>query len=190
MFISRSSILFLLALSGVTSANSLIDVSSYSSLVSDNRSFRVGEPVVIMVMESASAKSTAGTGTVSSLDFSANSFDNAVSNGVGLGVSGQREGNGQTVRQGQASTRLSATITEILPNNMIRISGEHSLLINDENQKILVSGIARMNDISKDNSIMSHRLSNALIEIQGVGVVGSAQKQNVISRVLGWLGLL
>lgn len=182
--------MLLLMLPYFVHSNTLIDTDNYHSLTSDRRAFRIGEPIVILVVESTSAKSVAGTGVTNSIGLEASSFDNVISNGIGLGVSGHDEGNGQTVRQGTATTRLSAVITEILPHGMLRISGEHNLVINDENQMIVVSGIARMEDISKDNTLISNRLANASIEIQGVGVVGSAQRRGIVGRIMTWLGIL
>ncbi len=180
----------LLLISSYALSNSLIDTENYQSLVSDKRSLQVGQPIVILVVESTSAQSTAGTDVSNTTNFKANSFDNIKQNGLGIGTSGQDEGSGKTVRNGTATTRLSAVITEILPNGMIRITGEHNLLINDENQKILISGLAKVDDISKENTLVSNRIANAYIEIQGVGVINNAQRQGIIARVMSWLGLL
>jgi flagellar L-ring protein precursor FlgH len=190
MWLLRFSAAFLLLASWPAYTNSLIDIDHYYGLTSDHRAFRVGEPVVILVVESASAKSTAGTGVTKLLELEASSFDNVLGNSVGLGIAGHSEGNGQTVRQGTATTRLSAVITEILPHGMVRLSGEHNLVVNNENQRILVTGIARIDDISRDNTLISNRLANAFIEIQGVGVVNSAQRQGIIARVMTWLGII
>ena len=43
-------------------AESIIDVENYQGLTSDKRSFRVGEPLVILVVEATVAESSAGTG--------------------------------------------------------------------------------------------------------------------------------
>src|SRR5690606_32309413 len=160
------------------------------SLTSDRRSLLVGQPIVILVVESTSAQSTAGTDVSTALNFQVNSFDNVAHNSLGIGASGRDEGSGRTVRNGTATTRLSAVITETLLNGMVRIAGEHNLLINDENQKINISGIAKTDDISKDNILVSNRIANAFIEIQGVGVINNAQRQGIIARVMSWLGLL
>lgn len=180
----------LLLLSLPTLSNSLIDPGTYQSLTSDTRSLQVGRPIVILVVESTNAQSVAGTGISNSINFEANSFDNTRNNGIGVGASGQNEGNGKTVRNGTATTRLSAMITETLPNGVLRISGEQNLLINDENQKILISGLVRIEDITKDNTLLSSRIANAQIEIQGKGVINNAQSQGIITKVMAWLGLL
>lgn len=180
----------LLLFSLPTLSNSLIDPETYQSLTSDTRSLQVGRPIVILVVESTNAQSVAGTGISNSINFEANSFDNTRTNGIGVGASGQNEGNGKTVRNGTATTRLSAMITETLPNGVLRISGEQNLLINDENQKILISGLVRVEDITKDNTLLSSRIANAKIEIQGKGVINNAQSQGIITKVMAWLGLI
>ncbi len=190
MYWLKYSLMLALVLPCTAFPQRLIDTENYQSLTSDSRSLLVGQPIVILVVESTSAQSTAGTDVSNSLNFQANSFDNVTRNSLGIGASGQDEGNGRTVRNGTATTRLSAVITETLPNGMVRIAGEHNLLINDENQKIIISGIAKIDDISKDNILISNRIANAFIEIQGVGVINNAQRQGIIARVMSWLGLL
>ena len=183
-------ILLGLLLVGQVQANSVIDPNNYQALASDNRSFRVGDPLVILVLESTSAKSSAGTGTTQGVGLGLSASDSNDEVSVGLGLKGNSDGNGQTVREGVATTTLSAIITEVLPNGLIRIKGEHNMLINDENQKVLISGIARVVDIDKGNTLISNRIANAEIEIHGKGKVNDAQKSGMITRFLRWLGLV
>ncbi len=171
-------------------ANSLIDTNSYQGIAVDRRSYKVGEPIVILVIESTSAESSAGTGTGKSVDLGISAFDSVNVDNIGFGYSGNKEGNGQTVRRGTATTTLSAVITEVLPNGMFKLKGEHNLVVNEENQKILINGYARLIDISKDNTLLSNRIANANIEIQGTGNVSRAQKDGLITKVFKWLGLL
>ncbi len=166
-----------------------LDIDNYQALTSDRRSFRVGEPVVILVVEATTAESSAGTGVSKSIDIDASAFDNVKSAGVGLDISGSDDSAGQTVRRGRATTQLSAMITEVLPNNMYRITGKQHLVVNGEKQKITLSGLVRRDDISKNNTLMSNRIAEAQIEIDGVGDVSDAQNTGLIYKVFQWLGI-
>ncbi len=188
---SRINLLFLALLFVRSIADaSVIDVDNYQSLTSDKRAYRVGEPLVILVVESTKAESKAATGVAKQVDVSASATDSHTDKAVGMAINGRGEGSGQTIRQGKATTQLSATISEIVGDNLYRISGEQLLVVNGENQRVMLSGLIRAEDISKTNTIMSHRIADAEIEIHGNGAVSDAQKQNIIFRVFTWLGIL
>lgn len=171
-------------------ADSLIDVNNYRPLSADRKAFRVGEPIVVVVVESTTAESSAGTGSRSNVSIQGRAFDGAGSHEAGVGLSGQGDGAGQTTRKGRAFSQLSTRIVETQLNGLFRISGEQNLIINGEHQKIILSGIIRSEDISRDNSILSHRIADAQIEISGDGDVSEAQRQSIIYRVLQWLQIL
>lgn len=171
-------------------ADSLIDVNNYRALTSDRRAFRVGEPLVIAVIESTTAESTAGTGSKSNVAVQASAYDNIAEQKAGLGLTGQADGAGQTSRKGRAFTQLSARIVEILPSGIFRIEGEQNLVINGENQKVKISGVVRAEDVSKDNTILSNRIADAQIEILGDGDVSDAQRRSIIFKVLQWLRII
>lgn len=182
----------LISVTGIPFAysDSLIDTSNYRALTSDRRAYRIGEPLVVLVVESTSAESAAGTGARADTAIELQSSDNIKQNEVGIGLGGHSDGSGQTTRRGRAFTQLSTRITEILPNGLFRIAGEQNLVVNGENQKVVLSGVVRAEDISKDNTLLSNRIAEASIEIAGDGVIDDAQRQNIIYRVLSWLGLI
>ncbi len=163
---------------------------SYRALTSDMRSSRLGEPVIILVAEATVAESSAGTEFGKGVSLRASSNDNGAERGFGVGLSGQDKGAGQTIRRGRAVTQISATITEILASDMLRIEGKKVLNINGEDQVITVAGVIRRSDIDSDNSIESSRISDAAIDIHGEGELSEAQRKSIIFRVLRWLRIL
>jgi len=171
-------------------ANSLIDVNNYRALSADRKAFRVGEPIVVVVVESTTAESSAGTGSRSNVSVQAKAFDGAGTHEAGVGIGGQGDGSGQTTRKGRAFSQLSTRIVEVQANGLFRISGEQNLIVNGERQKIILSGVIRAEDISRENSILSHRIADAQIEISGDGDVSEAQRQSIIYRVLQWLQII
>lgn len=185
-----ASVLLLLPMHSTFSAESRIDVNNYRALTSDRRAYRVGEPVVVLVVESTSAESAAGTGARSDTGITGQMYDSVSDHEAGLGIGGHSDGAGQTTRRGRAFTQLSTRIEETLPNGLLRIAGEQNLVVNGENQRIVIRGIVRAEDINKDNTLLSNRIADASIEIAGDGVIDDAQRQNIIYRVLSWLGLV
>jgi flagellar L-ring protein FlgH len=48
----------------------------------------------------------------------------------------------------------------------------------------------RPQDIGTDNTVLSTRLSQARIEMTGQGLLAEKQKPGILTRFLGWLGIL
>lgn len=171
-------------------AESLINVDSYRGLASDHRAYRIGEPIVVLVIESTTAESTANTGAENNISVAGSYEDNAGPNKAALGIGGKNNGSGQTSRQGLAFTQLSTRITEVVDVGLYRIKGEHNLIVNGENQRIVISGLIRSEDLSKDNTIQSNRIAEARIEIIGDGDVSDSQKQSIIYKIFKWLRII
>lgn len=174
----------------MAAADVSIDVNNYRALTSDRRAYRIGEPLVVLVVESTTAESAAGTGARSDTSIAAQASDTVNQHEASLGIGGRSDGAGQTTRRGRAFTQLSTRIVEVLPHGLLRISGEQNLVVNGENQRVVINGVVRAEDINKDNTLLSNRIADASIEIAGDGVIDDAQRQNIIYRVLSWLGLV
>lgn len=186
-------LLLVLGLAGLAGAGdvSLINPDSYRGLTSDRHAYHVGDILTVLVVESTSAESAAGTGANSNTSFSA--FSGGGQTGtdtVSAGVRGDTAGNGQTSRRGLVRANVSVRITEMLPDGVFRVAGQQALTVNDERQVIRIAGLVRSDDISYENAVFSYRLADAVIDIKGDGVVADAQKQNVFYRFFKWLRIL
>lgn len=179
--------LMLPALSG---AQSLINPDGYRSLTGDRRGYHVGDSLTVLVVESTSAQSAAGTGADSSTDISARTALDSRTHQAGLGLRGDTSAVGQTNRSGQIRTNVSVRIIEQLPEGLLRVSGEQRVTVNDEKQQVRITGLVRPDDIAYNNTVLSYRLADAQIDIVGDGVVTDAQKQNIVFRALKWLRIL
>lgn len=171
-------------------SGSLIDADHYRSVVADRRAYRVGDTLTVLVQENAQAESAAATNL---------SDNNGVSLGVqgpgqtrnfGVKAGGTDDGTGKTTRQGQLQAELSVRVVSIEANNMLRIQGEQTIIINGESQRIVVNGLVRTEDIAPDDTIISSRLSDARIEFTGDGVITEAQKRGIFYKFFHWLGLI
>jgi flagellar L-ring protein precursor FlgH len=169
---------------------SLIDSNDYRSLTGDRRGHHVGETLTVLVVESTTAESSAGTGADSQTSISARANTDSHSYQAGLGLQGDTNGIGQTTRRGQVRANVSVRIIEELPEGLLRVSGEQTVTVNDEQQQIRISGLVRPDDISYDNTVLSFRLADAQIDIIGDGVVTDAQKQNIIFKFFKWLRIV
>jgi flagellar L-ring protein precursor FlgH len=168
---------------------SMIDVEAYHPLVSDRRAYQLGDPLVVLVDESTSAESSAGTDSMNDSGLRGQLAHGTSTHSAGLNLAGHDQEGGQTSRKGRASTQMSVNVTQVLPHGLLRVGGEHDLTINGEHQRVSVSGLVRADDIGKDNTVSSSRISEAHVVIVGSGDVDRARRPGLLARVRHWFGL-
>jgi flagellar L-ring protein precursor FlgH len=169
---------------------SLIDPNQFRGLAADHRAYRVGDIVMINVLEVTRAKSQAATEAGSDLDLNVGLASPSTNYSASLGFGGGNASGAQTTRVGELRTQMSAQVVGVEPNGALRISGEQSLIVNGERQKIRLSGLVRREDIGADNAVWSNRIAGADIELVGAGVVSESTRQSILYRVFKWLRLL
>jgi flagellar L-ring protein precursor FlgH len=165
-------------------------------LAMDFRATRVGDVVTVIVSEqaSATAQGTTASKRTSSAKASVNSLfgprpTGALTNLADLSGQQQLDGQGSTSRQSTLSTTLSARVIKVLPGGNLILEGTKAIAINSESQLVSIRGIVRPIDIGPDNSILSNRVSDLEVRINGKGVVNDAiHRPNMLYRLL--LGIL
>jgi flagellar L-ring protein FlgH len=177
-------IIVLMSLFAASVSAQQVDLDKYQPLVSDAKPYSVGEPIVVLVVETTTAEASAGTG----VERNTSNDTQAVS--AALGIDSNSDGAGKTSRKGKVATQLSASIIEVLAHGMLKIKGSQDITINGEKQTVIVSGLIRVKDISKNNSVFSYQISDAVLEISGDGDLNRAQRQNIFYRFFTWIGLL
>ncbi len=163
----------------------------------DMRASQVDDLLTIRVAEQASAVTTGTTKTQRS-----SSSKNSVAALAGItkatgplanlaNISGdtQLDGQGTTSRVTTLSTTLTAHVVHVLQNGALVVEASKDIQINSERQTISVRGVVRPADIDATNSIISDRLGDLEVRVNGKGVVGDAIKRPfILYRLL--LGLM
>lgn len=183
-------ILSVLLASHAMAQTSLINTDNYQALTSDRRAVNVGDLLTILVAESTSAKSSVGTNAKNKTNLSFSASTLTAKAGAGLGLEGGASGEGNTSRQGQLKTVISAQVKEKLPNGYLKVEGSQEVIINNDKQLIQISGFIRPDDISYDNTVYSYRLADAKIQINGKGVANDSQKLSIFYKLFHWLRII
>jgi flagellar L-ring protein precursor FlgH len=99
------------------------------------------------------------------------------------------DGQGETSRESDVRTTVTARVVEVLAGGSLRIEGSKRIRINSESQTVVVRGIIRTPDIGPGNRVLSERIAELAVEIDGKGVVNDAiRRPNFLYRLL--LGIL
>lgn len=169
------------------------------SLLGDRRAMKLGDilTVVIEIDESAqidnsTTRSRSGSESLGISDLfgipqrinensePGVSLDSAVS----LDSSSQSNGDGSVSRSEQLTLRVAATVTEVLPNGVLRIDGAQEVRVNYELRELLVSGYVRPEDISRLNEITYDKIAAARISYGGRGQISDMQQPRYGQQVL------
>jgi flagellar L-ring protein precursor FlgH len=172
------------------SAESLFSESTYRPLVSDNKAHRLGDVLTVLVVENATAASSADTGGQRKQGLG---FDYTDTLHQSRSINGQLnnnfDGRGVTERSGRLLAQISVSVVGVLPNGELQVAGEQLLEINRESQRIKLEGRVRPQDVSDANTVASTRIADARISYVGDGDVSLRARPSWWHNLLTWIGL-
>ncbi len=169
--------------------------SESSSPYSTEKAYKIGDIINVIILESSSAQKKAETST-DVRDTLGTKFTHTISqlapiigtNNQAAGeVSNTYKGKGATSRTSRVQARVAAWVTDVLPNGNVSIKGKHKVTVNNEIQKITITGVVRPKDISGANAIYSYQVANAQLEVKGTGMVAEAESPGWFTRLFNWL---
>ena len=189
--------------SGANNPGSLFAASDGDTLFSDARARRVGDIVVVKLVENTKAQNKAETTadkdsnnnyTVGAL-FGASKVGFIPGVGIGpqatigqpvlnSGSASDLTGTGKTKRENYVTTSMAARVIRVLPGGMLQIEGAREIRVNEETEYMVVRGLIRAKDVDADNSVLSTQIADASIEYYGKGVLSDKQKPGWFTRLM------
>jgi len=190
---------------------SLFNETEVDQLFADGRARRVGDLVVVKIVEQTKADTKANTTAKK---------DNTNNYGIG-GFFGQNEvafvpivganlpgvksaktdpnyrtlaldtrsnsnlnATGETKRENYVTTSMAARVTRVLPGGLLQIEGARETRVNEETEYMVLTGMIRSKDVAADNSILSTQIADASISYHGKGVLGDKQRAGWFTRLM------
>ncbi len=164
----------------------------------DRRASRIGDIVIVQIVEQHSGSKTANTKSdrSSSLGASASGgffdltdlfgdFRNLFN--ADVSSSNEFEGDGSTSREDSLTGTIAAQVVEVFPNGDLRIQGKRQVKVNSETQTMRIKGIVRRIDLDTQNTVLSSAVANADISYTGLGAVDDVQTPGWAVRVFNWI---
>ncbi|MDI1352718.1 MAG: flagellar basal body L-ring protein FlgH [bacterium] len=181
--------LFLMSSCSGWSVN-LFNEEGYHSLIADHKASLPGDILTVIVLETSNAQTSADLSSGKELKTAIEAGYNKKNHEVEFGLKGKGKAAAKTGRNGKIKASLTVRIKELFPNNTYLVEGLQMITINGEQQRILLSGIVRPEDISPQNTILSTRLADAHISYSGNGSVSDSQNRNYFYKILSFVGLV
>lgn len=85
-------------------------------------------------------------------------------------------GGGTTNRSETVNMTMAAIVTQVLPNGNLMIRGRQEVRVNFEMRELIITGLIRPQDISRDNSIQHTQIAEARVIYGGKGQLTDAQQ--------------
>lgn len=99
------------------------------------------------------------------------------------------EGKGDVKRQDTLTARIQAEVIDVLPNGNLRLEATHTVVTNEEETHITLTGICRSKDVGIDNKVMSDNLAQLEIRKTHKGIARDANKRGLLSGLIDWLAI-
>ena len=187
----------------VNNPGSIFAASEADTLFEDSRARRVGDIVVVKLVENTKAQNKAETSSnkKSSNNYQVADMFNRGHAGfipfmpigpqpsVGLPIldtdsASGINSTGKTKRENYVTTSLATRVLRVLPGGLMEIEGAREIRVNEETEYMVVRGMIRSKDVSADNSVLSTQIADASIEYYGKGVLADKQKPGWFSRLM------
>jgi flagellar L-ring protein precursor FlgH len=154
-----------------SSSGAIFQAASYRPLFEDRRARHVGDLLTIVINEKTSAGKT-GTDTASksgSASFSVGKLlglNTAVTGRLGVDAKGANkfEDKDASSSSNNFTGTLSVTVTEVLANGYLAVSGEKQVAFDKGNEYIRFSGVVNPDTILNGNQVASTQVADARLE--------------------------
>ncbi len=103
---------------------------------------------------------------------------------IDLSTARDFKGEGDYERKDRFTARISAKVLEVKPNGTLVLEARKSIARDSEVSVLVLSGYAREEDITQQNTILSSQLADLKIDLQNEGDIKEASEKGLITRVL------
>ena len=167
-------------------SGSIYQVSRNYNFYGDTVALNVGDVLTVTLQESTQASKNADTRIIKDNEIKLPEPNILGKSNFGIGTSLNNERDFKTRADADQSNSLAGSITvsvtEVLPNGVLRIRGEKWLSLTNGEEYIRLTGLVRPRDIQPDNSVASNRIADARIAYGGTGDFDQANQMGWLAR--------
>ncbi len=91
------------------------------------------------------------------------------------------KGEGKVEAEGEVKAVITGRVIDVLDNGNLLVEGRRLVRVNKDTKTILITGIIRTADIQANNTVLSEKLHNFQVSIEGEGPMTRSNHE-------GWLG--
>lgn len=167
-------------------SGSIYQSSRNYSLYGDTVALNVGDVLTVTLQESTQASKNAESSITKDNEISL--IEPTIFNRSDFGLASNAdverdfEGTAEADQSNSLNGSITVTVTEVLPNGVLRIRGEKWLSLTNGDEYIRLTGLVRPQDISPENIVASNRIADARIAYGGTGDFDQANQMGWLAR--------
>lgn len=161
----------------------------YRPMFEDRRPRSVGDILVIQINEktAASKKSDSSAERNQSNSFGVTSLaglpgKSFLNSALEAASENKFDGKGAATSNNDFVGTITVTVTEVLPNGNLLVSGEKQIGINKGSEFVRFSGVVNPSTITGGNSVSSSQVADARMEYRANGYIDEAQSMGWLAR--------
>ena len=108
---------------------------------------------------------------------------------IGLIYEKEFKGKGDVTSKNTVQARIQAEVIDVLPNGNLRLEATHTVVTNEEETHITLTGICRSKDVGIDNKVLSDNLAQLEIRKMHKGIARDANKRGLLSGLIDMLAI-
>lgn len=158
------------------------------SWTTDRRTFAVGDVITILIddytISTAVTENTATDTRSSGVSVTANLPTGSKGGGLDSRKNADQQQRGSAKRENRFQNEMSVRVAAIGAGGLLQLKGTKKINVEKNSQDILMTGWARVQDISTQNVIESSRVADLQVGYVAVGTLGKPSK-SIIMKLLG-----
>lgn len=96
-------------------------------------------------------------------------------------------GDGLYDRRDQFSARIAAEVIDVKPNGNVVLQAKKTIGMDDEVKTLVLSGLARQEDITAENTLLSSQIADLRLDVQHEGELRKSTKKGFFTRAIDTL---
>ncbi|MBZ0171127.1 MAG: flagellar basal body L-ring protein FlgH, partial [Phycisphaerales bacterium] len=97
------------------------------------------------------------------------------------------KGDGKYDRKDQFSAQIAAEVIDVKPNGNLVLQAKKSIVMDGEHKTLVLSGLARQEDITNANTVLSSQMADLRLDVQHEGELRKSSEKGLFTRVLDTL---
>lgn len=173
---------------GESSGGAIYQPNQRVSYFVDRKARHVGDILTVNLVEKTAATKNAKTEIDKDASHSfanpvlPSPFTNVADLGASVEGSSSTKGDAESDQSNSLSGNITVTVTDVLPNGVLRVRGEKWMTLNTGDEYIRISGMVRYEDISPENVVASTKLADARITYSGTGSFANSNEPGWLSK--------
>ena len=156
------------------------------NLYGDTKALNIGDVLTVTLQESTRASKSAETSITKDQELNIPEPSTFGKANIVLNARANCErdfnGSAEADQSNSLAGSITVTVTEVLPNGVLRVRGEKWLSLTNGDEYIRLTGMVRPQDIKPDNTVASNRVADARFAYGGTGDFDQANQMGWLAR--------